>query len=175
MPSWSFHVVASSKISLFMADFLIHSFTDGYVSCFHILAVVVCLLSVRSLILFLPYPCLCLVHHWCLASICKWVLTEDSDELFYFIVIPHLRRKVKHWQKHGVIWSDLFSLLPFSFTFSLLSVFWGLLSLLLNYRWCTKIYVLCVPHSDSPFEWLYSIYSYYKILAIFPVLCIISL
>ena len=123
--------------------------------------------------------CCILVYAWSIIGawqvFVKWVLTEGSDELFYCVVIPHLRRKVEHWQKHRVIWSDLFSLLPFSFTFSLLSFFWGLLLLLMNYRWYTKIYVLCVPHSDSPFERIYSIYSYYKILAIFPVLCIISL
>ena len=175
MPSWSFHVVASSKISLFMADFLIHSSTDGYASCFHVLAVVVCLLPVRSLILFLPYPCLCLVHHWCLASICQ--MSVDWRLRWTLLFYCHLTPK-KEGRTLTETWSYLvWSLLPvtFFFHFFTLSVFWGLLSLLLNYRWCTKIYVLCVPHSDSPFEWLYSIYSYYKILAIFPVLCIISL
>ena len=115
MPSQSFHVVASSKISLFMADFLIHSSTDGHVSCFRILAVLVCLLSVRPLILFLLYPCLCLVHHWCLTSICQ--MSVDWRLRWTLLLCCHPTPKKKGGTLAETSSYMVWSLLPVTFFF----------------------------------------------------------
>ena len=78
----------------------------------------------------------------------------------------------------GVVKSHtLFSKIMKSTSFTSCKLYFSLASLyslffffLLRYSWCTVFYVSGVPHSDSQFQILYSVYSYYKILAIFPVL-----